>query len=202
MAILENIKKRMTEVQKMKAEDLAQISKVQLDASEKITAAETAMREASAKMDPGAYEKAQGEKNTARIAWEMAAERRRQLQYQEYITEEESDRAIDDLLAYEVKITEDFKKATAAPLRELARLYDEYMEKIGDVEGTLSAWQDNVHANYRSRGGTMYYDETSGSYTDKASDPVRVKSPLSHGCEESHTLKRYLEKAEALYREE
>ena len=187
--VLEEVKARMKEMRDKKAEQLETIRKKQAEASTQIEAAALAMRQATEEMNVEEYEKARNTKNKAQTALDMYNGRYDQIRAQEYISEEESDKVIDSLLQYEKTLDKEFKAAIAEPLRKLADLEKAYREEVADTEQTIKAWTGNIHANYRSRGG---------SKTHREDKPVPVHYVPYTGCQEAFPLREYLTKAAGL----
>ena len=115
--------------------------------------------------------------------------------------EEDSDKVVDSLLAYEAQLAADFKAAAAVHLKKLAELLKDYKAEVQDTENTLTSWQRDIHANYNTRGGSTYYDEFTGQHTHRSPRPVPVHQMPYTGCDEAHRMEGYLEKDAALYRE-
>lgn len=196
---LEEVKTQMKELKDRKSSDLNKISQMQKEVRENIDAAFLAMKNAAEVMDVEAYEKAQKAKDKAHTAFDMYRERYKQIAEQEYISEAESDKVIDSLLAYEDQLEADFKEASAEILRKLNDLLNEYLGAVQDTEQTLTAWQEDIHANYNTRGSTAYYDEFTGTHTNRSPKPVPVH-PLGYvGCSEATIMAEYLKKAAPLY---
>ena len=137
-------------------------------------------------------------KHKAQTAAEMYSGRYDQLEKQEYISEKESDEVIDSLLQYEVQLELDFKKALADPLKKLAKIHADYMDAVEDTERTLTAWQQEIHANYNTRGAMARKDPQTGKITNRSERPVPVHQLPYNGCDEAAHLGLYLVKAAPL----
>lgn len=191
--VVEEVKARMQEMQDKKAAELQAIHEKQTEAQTQKEAAELALKEATERMDLDAYEEAKAAKRKAQTAIDMYSGKYAQISKQEYISEEDSDKVIDSLLAYEDELAAGFKAAVAEPLKKLDELQKAYADAVEDVEQTIRAWTSNIHANYRNN-GTTYADGT-----NRSPQPVPVRRLPYTGCSEAHQLKEYLDKAEGLY---
>mgnify|MGYP007130655362 CR=1 FL=1 len=191
--VVEEVKARMQEMQQKKAGELETVRQRQQEAQTQKEAAELAIREATDSMDLEAYEEAKTAKRKAQTAIDMYSSKYNQIKQQEYISEIESDKVIDSLLAYEDELAAGFKAAVAEPLKKLDELQRTYFDAVEDVEQTIKAWTGNIHANYRNN-GTTYTDGT-----NRSPQPVPVRKIPYTGCSEAHQLKEYLDKAKGLY---
>lgn len=191
--VVEEVKARMQEMQQKKAEELETVRQRQQEAQTQKEAAELALREATDSMDLEAYEEAKTAKRKAQTAIDMYTGKYNQIKQQEYISEAESDKVIDSLLAYEDELAAGFKAAVAEPLKKLDELQKAYADAVEDAEQTIRAWTGNIHANYRNN-GTTYTDGTS-----RSPQPVPVHRIPYTGCSEAHQLKTYLYKVKELY---
>lgn len=193
--ILQEVKKRMADMKESKAAQLETIRQKQEEARTQIEAAALGMKQATEEMNVDSYEEAKNRKHKAQTALDMYNGRFKQIQAQEYISEADSDKVINDLLAYEDKLAADFKEATAEPLKQLAKIHKEYLAEVKDTERTITAWQKDIHANYSTRGATMYQDKDTGKWTDRSPGPVPVHTMPYTGCSEAEQLGAYLKKA-------
>lgn len=189
----QEVQARIAEMVEKKKADLAAISNKQAEARTQLEAAELAIKDATETMDLDAYEKATADKRKAQTALDMYGGRYTQIQKQEYISEPESDKVIDELLAYEGQLAEDFKQAVVNPLKELAALHDEYSNRVHEAEDTIRKWTADIHANYRVQGTTY------ANGTNRSDSPKPVRMTPYFGCSEAQTLGTYLQKAKRLY---
>lgn len=186
------VKKRIEELINNKREELTVLNQKKNEAMEQKAAAEEAIEKATAIMDLESYEEAIKSKHTAQLAIDMYSGKYRQLSNQEYISEEESDKVIDSLLAYEDTLTEDFKAAIKEPLEQLEKIQKAYSEAVEETEKTIRTWEENIHANYSTRGKAIYTDKETGLTTDRSDIPVLVHVVPFRGCDESIRLYRFL----------
>ncbi len=196
--VLQEVKARMQEMQDKKAGELQAIHEKKTEAQTQKEAAELALKEATERMDLDAYEEAKQARRKAQTAIDMYGGRYNQIKQQEYISEEESDKVIDGLLEYEKQLAEDFRAAVAEPLKALATILQDYQNEVSDTERTITAWGANIHANYNTRGRSIYTD-AEGRQTTRSATPTPVHSMPYTGCNEAHQLKEYLDKAAGLY---
>ncbi len=192
--VLEEVNARMEELLEKKTADLNKIADMQIDARTKIEAAGLAMKHATEVMDVDAYAEAKQNKGKAQIALDMYTGRYNQIKAQEIISERESDKVIKSLLAYEDTLAADFKAAAGEHLKALVKILEGYKEAVQDTELTLSRWQRDIHANYISE-TTTYYDEVTGTHTNRSKNPVPVHAMAYTGCKEATQLEDYLKKA-------
>lgn len=198
--LTQEVKKRMRELMEAKTVQLAEIENRTAEARARLEAAGTAIKQATEKMNVDSYEAAKAQAAKAQAALDMYTARYTQLKDQEYISEAESDKVIDSLLAFEVDLEKDFKAALVGQLKQLAKLRADYVAAVRDAEDTLTAWQKDIHANYRMRGG-FRVDPLTGERTDRAEKPVPVRIPYYGGCDEAARLGRYLENEAKLLKE-
>ena len=197
--VLDEVRELMRQLQEDKAAQLETIRQKQEETRSRIEAAGLAMRQATEEMDAEAYDKAKTEREKANDALAMYTGRFEQITAQEYISEADSDNAIESLLAYEDQLAEDFKAAAAGHLAALAELLNTYREAVTATEWTLTEWQRDIHANYNTRGGTAYYDAITGQHTYRSSNPVPVHAAPYAGCSEAVQLGEYLQKAAPMF---
>ena len=152
------------------------------------------LKQATEEMNVDSYEAAKNQKHKAQTALDMYNGRYNQIKQQEYISEADSDKVVDSLLAYEGTLAEDFKAAVAEHLKALAGLLKDYKDAVRDTEVTLTNWQRDIHANYNTRGSSQFYDELTGKHTDRSPRPVAVHTMPYTGCAEAARLSDYLGK--------
>ena len=197
---LENVNEQIQEMLKKKADDLAEIQQKQKDLKREIAACEEQIRQATEAMDLDAFQSATAAKNMKKSALTMYAEREKQIARRQFITEEESDRAIDSLLAYEDDLATAFKEAAAEHLNALSALFRDYTQGVKETEQTIAQWTRNIHPNYRGAGWRT--DPDTGKMTHRMEKPVPVHSTTFIGCPEALTLKYFLIKLNTLLDEE
>lgn len=191
---LQEVKTRMQEMKAAKAAELDEIQQKKLDAQTAKEAAELAIKDATERMDLDDFEKAKQARRRAQSAIDMYAGRYKQIAAQEYISEEDSDKVIDSLLAYEDTLTADFKEALAGHLKTLEGLLEGYRGAIADTENIMTLWQQDIHANYNTRGAGSYTDPLTGMTTTRSPRPVPVHRMPFTGCSEAGRLGEYLQK--------
>ncbi len=189
---LQEVKNQMKEMLDKRSSEFNEIMQKQAEAKGRFEASEKAQKAASEIMDLDAYEAATAAMNKANAAIEMYSKRYDQLTKLEYISEAESDSVIDSLLDYEKKLSEDFRKAISKPIDALSEILREYRSAIRDVEETLTAWQRDIHHNYRSFSRTQIIDKTTGRWTDRMNTPIPVHMLPYEGCSEAYKLGEYL----------
>lgn len=195
---VERVQEQIRSLRGKKRTDLETIRAKQEETRAQIAEAETAIKDATEYMNLEAYEGAKAEKRKAQTALEMYNSRFAQIQAQELITEAESDAIINSLLEYENELAESFRAKASEPLKELAGLLKEYKAAIEETERTIREWETTIHANYSTRGRTLYYNEFTGKHTDRSPRPVLVHPTGFEGCTEAVILSEYLRKAAGL----
>ena len=170
----QEVQERINNMQEKKVQDLLNIQ-IKLDeARTQREAADLAIKEATENMNLEAYEEAVDRKHKAQAAIDMYSGRYKQIEAKEYVAEEESDRVIDSLLAYEEEITAKFEEDIKAPLKTLEKLQADYEQEIEATETTMRTWQRDIHANYNTRGAASFYDKETGEHTHRSKKPVPV----------------------------
>ena len=190
--LTQEVKKRMRELMEAKTTQLAEIETRTAEARARLEAAGAAIRQATEEMNVDSYEAAKAQAAKAQAALDMYTARYAQLKNQEYISEAESDKVIDSLLEYEKDLEKDFKAALVVSLKNLAKLHADYVAAVNDAENTMAAWQQDIHANYRTRGSMTRVDPLTGERTDRMERPVPAHRMYYGGCDEAVRLGRYL----------
>lgn len=190
----QEVQKRIKEMMDKKQGELAQINDKKTEAQTRKEAAELAIQKATEIMDLEAFEEAKQEKHKAQTAIDMYSGRYKQLAAQEYISEAESDRVIDELLSYEQELGADFVADLKEPLNQLREILSRYFADIREVEQTIRSWEVNIHANYSTRGQTIR-TLPNGETTDRMDAPIPVHRQFYTGRTEAHQLEEYLKKA-------
>ena len=189
---LEIAKAKMRELLDNKASQLREIQTKICDAKTKAEEADAAISTATEKMDLNGYEEAVAAKRKAKTALDMFSSRYKQLQGQQIISEEDSDKVIDSLLEYEDQIAERYKADIAGPLKTLNELTKAYRAEVADTEETIRAWSRDVRPNYSTRGTMSRIDPETGERTDRSDHPVAVHQIPYLGCDESTVLEGLL----------
>lgn len=192
---LQEVQEKMAAITKQKGTELAQIESKLATAQDEVKEAAAAMQEATERMNVEGYEEAKARMRKAQTACEMYQTRKTQLESPEhYVSEEDSNKAIQSLLAYEGTLAEGFKAQFAEALTHLDKILLDYDAAVHEVETTLREWTTRVHANYISS-TTTWTDPETGKHTNRSATPVPVHSTNYTGCEEANTLREYIKKA-------
>ena len=130
----------------------------------------------------------------AETAREMYLGRLEQLQKQEFVKEEESDQVIDSLLVYEDELAAGFLNDIRKPLEKIRDIYGEYCEDVAETERLIIDWCSQIHANYRSRGTTRFWDKEKGMLTDRSPLPYPVHRIPYTGSKEANIIGSFLRK--------
>ena len=195
--VIEEVKKQITELTEKKSQQMeviqAELSKIRT----KKAAAEDAAAEAAAAMDLKAWTSAETDMKTAENAEKMFSARLSQIQREEMISEEESDRVVDRLKDYikaaETEFDADLKKI----LQDLHTLYNSHISNIQDAENVIQTWTQNVHKNYRSATAS-YFDPETGTHTNRSPFPVPVHLSDGQGGGHARMVRQFLSNFETL----
>lgn len=190
---LQEVKDRMAKMQEEKNKQLEEIKEKEEAARVSLEEAKKAVKEATERMDLEAYENAKKEEGKARSAIEMYSARYNQIRQQEYISENESDKVLQSLEAYEEEKAAAFKTEALELLKQLNELYENYRSEIDDTEHTMRIWQQSIHANYRSK--TTTYSETG---TNRSMRPIPYRANIYLGCDEALRIGDFLKKEKDL----
>lgn len=189
--VLEDIRDLMADLVKARTAQLEEVQRGIEETRQKLEEVDAAIASATVSADLQAYEKGTAAKSKLETALSMYTARLELIRDGEYISEAESDAVIDRLLAYEEQITDRFRADIAGTIESLKNIYSAYAAEFFDIEATLSAWQRDVHANYNSRGRTIYYD-ANGKATYRCDEPQPVHLYNYTFCDEAKRLRDYL----------
>lgn len=189
---VEETKKRITEMIETKRADLETAQQKEQEARAEIAAATEQIKAATAAMNLEEFEAATNRRNKAKTAASMYAAKAEQIRQQEYVTEEESDRVIDQLLDHEEKLYKDFIDAINGPLEQIRETCSRYIDGVTDTENTIRTWTKDIHANYRSRVTTF----KNGTNRGDTPQPVHV-APFTGGPL-YHTAREFIEAADRI----
>lgn len=192
MNVVEKTEKEMKRIRDKRAADLETIRQKCEEIRTQVAAQESAMNQAAKEMDALNYEEAKDRKRKAEAALEMYDRRLNQIKRQELITESESDAVIDGLLDYEAQLTKKFKNEAGALLQQLNKVYSDYSGAVIDAEAVMTAWQNEIHANYRTFGRSFHTDPVTGQNVFRSDKPVAVHQMPYIGW--SAALPGYLDK--------
>ena len=142
-----------------------------------------------------AYKEAVEEIKALKTAIDMYSGRYKQISQQEYISEEESDKVIDSLLAYENELRASFLADIKEPLQILREKVNTYFDDVSETERVIKAWEGTIHANYRARGLMTSTDPITGESTDRMGTPVAVRLIPYRGCTEAIRLAEMIKNA-------
>jgi len=184
--LVEQTNARIKELVDNKAAELLTIQAKVTDARTQKEAAVLAIKDATEKTDLEAYDKAKAEKKAADSAIEMYSARYKMLEEKDFVTEEESDKTIDSLLAYEEELAAEYEAAIQEPLKALVKLQKEYKEAVQAAERTITKWTSTIHENHRSVGTTY------ANGTNRSEAPVPVHRTPYEGCNASGAMRNAL----------
>ena len=187
--VIQEIKSKIESLKNTRAEDLQTCRGKISEAEARKRANEKKMAEATNKMDLDAYEEGKREKEKAEIEIEMYTKRYEMLLHNDYVSEEESDGVFQSIDDYEREIAIEFYDKVKPIYEQLREILSEYEGKVYEAEETLKTWENDIHANYRSKCTT--YAETG---TNRSPEPIRYRMTDYTGGEDSAVLKLFLNK--------
>lgn len=185
--IAEKVSEQIDAMLTQRAQEIAVIETALASANAQKQEAEASAKAAIEKTDFAAYESAKDAQRKASAAIEMYEARLKQLTEREFISEEESDRVIDSLLAYEADLAERYADDIKTPLAALEAIHSQYRQEVQNVERIIGRWTREIHANYRTPG--TIYAETG---TNRAPYPAPVHRVPYVGSPESEKTDKYL----------
>lgn len=174
MTTIEEVQARMKELKDKRAAELLEIQMKIDEARSQKDAAEKALKEATERMDLAAFDQAKAAQAKAANAIEMYSARQEQLNRKKMITEEESDAVIDSLLEAGQNLAKEYDAKAVTLVRQLGSLQADYRRQKAQLQGIIATWTNEIHANYQTRGRTLYYDPATGEHTDRSNKPVAV----------------------------
>ena len=181
------VNKRIDEMQKRKKRELDALTTKEAETNKQLAAVEEEIKSATTEMNAEEYGAARSKKAKLELTLEMISDKRKQIKNGEYVTEEESNSAIDDLLYYERQLETAFKEKMKDLKGQLSDLYNEYTGAVKETERVINRWTKEIHANYRSESAQV-----------RVKHPVPVHAVPYQGCGEAIRLGRYLGKEEQL----
>lgn len=199
---LQLVKEKMASIKAARDAKIAEIALKQDAARKDLQAAEAAMQSATEIMDVDRYADGSKKRERAQAELEMLSGIADRIMMQENISEQESDKVVDSLLEYELQLEAEFKAAVKEPMKKLNAICEAYRGAVRDTEATISAWTRDVHRNFSTRGGTLYFDPELGRHTDRSPVPVPVHPVDFIGCDEALRLAAYLRNDKQLFDEE
>ncbi len=190
--VLEDVKEKIKEIEDKRVLDKLKMQEALAKSKAEEEEARKALGDAASALDVDAYGTAAERESRAHSLVQMYEEKSRQLKAQGDISEKESDRIIDNLLAYSESLDADFTEALKKKAEELQKMQDAYTAEAQEIERTINYWCDHIHANYNTRGRSTYYVD--GKPTHRSPEPVPVimrRGPWS-GCKASNALQTFL----------
>ena len=169
----------------------------QLDQAEaEYTAASNEIKDAMEQTDLTRYTEAKRAQLEAKNKREMFSGRLKQLRAHEYVSETESDAVIDALLRFEDELAEKYGNRTAEIIATLKNVHTEYRDAVNAAERTIRQWENEIHANYNSRGRSTYTDSFTGVKTQRSNTPIPVRTAPYAGSAKSEIVNTFLNKIE------
>lgn len=190
-SVVDDVQAKMSELNEEKSRQLANAARQLEEARAEVAEAEAAGRAATEQMDYEAFALAEAYRTKAEQKARMYAARIDQINRDEMVTEEESDRVIDSLREYLADLDAAFDADLRGILRSLYAMYWAYIENIRSGENTMISWTQNVHPNYRSWGAT-YTDPETGIRTNRSRFPVSIQTTNGQGGPSARMVRHFL----------
>lgn len=165
--VVQETKLLMQSLRAKKAEELTKIDNESAEVRGKLSAAEQAMSEAQAALDPEAYNHAKAEAEQHKTTLQMYTSRREQITRAGLIPETESDSVIDSLCDYQKARNDEFRSAVTEHFAQLEKIMEAYKAGYDDVSRVVDEWTETICANHRTT-----YTQKDGSNRSKGSVPV------------------------------
>lgn len=165
--------------------------------TKEVDAQAQAIKDATQVTNLEAYERAKSAKRQAEVALEMYHERLNQLKVNEYVTEAESDRVIDQLLDYREALKADYESKLQTSLPAIVELTEAFNQEWNATNDTIKQWEFKVRANYRTLDYhvTRTDSKTGEVLVDKSTEPVEVvNNTLSHRSQLGDLTSEYMRK--------
>lgn len=194
--VLEEVKDKITAIENKRIEEKLRMQEEIAKSKREEEAARKDLQAAASKLDTSAYAKAAEQENAAHTRVRMYEEKIRQLQAQEDISEEESDKIIDSLLAYSKQLDERFTEEIKQKAGDLQKMLDAYTDEAREVDLTITYWTENIHENHNTRGRTTYYVDGKPTHRSPQPVPVIMRRGPWKGCGASDALKEFLNRLE------
>lgn len=153
MNTVNEIRERIKALLAAKETELTDIEQKIGEARGAIAAADLAAKSATERTDLAAFGKARADKTKAETSLEMYTARRDQLLRNRSVTEEESDRVIQQLLDYERDLGAAFNADAGKLLRQIRDRLEAYKQEVALAERTIEWWTGSIHASYRKAMG-------------------------------------------------
>ena len=179
-------KDRISQLLDKQAGEIAEAKAKVFEADNQIAAAETTIEEATLSMDTESYIAATKTKERAMIEKEMYSKRLEQLEHSRVVTEEESDRTIDDLFAFEDEAEKEYLFKIRPVIQQLQEINVEYKGLIADCENVIRTWTAQIYPNYRS------FTATYPDGTHRSPEPIPLRPHPYLGCGLSETVYHFL----------
>lgn len=194
--VLEEVKEKIKAIEDRRVSEKLELKERITKAQAEEADAREAVYNAAAVLNSEAHAKAAEREARAHNLVRMYEEKARQIQSQEDISEEESDRIIDSLLAYSKGLDADFTEAVKKKAEDLRKMNEAYEEEARETERIINYWCDHVHANYNTRGRTTYYVDGKATHRSPVPVPVIMRHTPWTGCSASNALQDFLSRLE------
>lgn len=180
------VQNRIDEMIAEKAKEVNAIETQINEAGAEIEKQKRVQHEAMQRTDAPAYRRAKEAIADAEAAMEMYCMRRDQIHAKEYISEQDSDAVINDLLKYEDDLAIEYEKAIKEPIERLQKIHDEYTSLVKETEKAIKRWTSEIHSYHHVP--TM----TRPDGSDRSEEPVPVHRIPYAGCDVSSRVEKAL----------
>lgn len=190
MTILEKVSAQIDDLISAKNAQLADINARLDELSVELDSAKSAMDAATSVLDEDAFAAAESRLKKAETKIKMCESRREQIASRDYISEDESEKTIDALLAYENTIAAEFKSEVSPLLDALEKLRSEYVDEVKKTEEALRRWTSEIRETYTNRTGSLRIVD--GQRTNRFDSPQKLHAVQYNGGEVCHSLGKVL----------
>lgn len=173
--IVTEVRNRIEKYVADREHEIAEIDQHIAEAEADKATAEAAMKAAVEATSQADYNSAKEAIESAQNVIDMFTERKAQLIGKEFISTEESDKVIDNLLAFKNELDGNLATALAEECAKIANIIERYKSGYTDMYDTIRTWEAQIHCNYR-RSGVTY------APGHEPKDPAPVHIPLMHGA--------------------
>lgn len=182
----ERIAKTMEELIESKKAQIEEINSKLEELNAEASGCLKEMDAAASDLDEAAYSCSEAKLERVNSKISMYKARQDQISKSDYISEEESEAAIDCLLDYEKTIADEFEKAITPHLAALAKLHGEYIDEVSLTENTLREWTRQIRQTYYNRNGSTR--TVDGKRTNRFDTPQALRLVPYIGCKASGAL--------------
>ena len=147
--ILTETKKRLEQIREQKRRETSFVD----DKLAKIRNEQAKLKKEQAKasdeMNLDSYSELSEKLNTITTAINMYEEKRASLNSVTDVSQDESDKTIDGLIAYQYDLARQFLSAIAEPMEQIEKAITDYDTDLVNLRNTIASWQAETRLDYR-----------------------------------------------------